>query len=344
MPPQAPAPAWYPDPKNSQQLRYWDGTRWTEHTHQLRPGILSGGPATPVAPQGRPNQGGLVPWWQTWFAIVPGLLLCLPVGLIGLWKRSGTSDIAKMTVTLVTIPLFAFALFTSSASGDSDENPDAKADDIAQTLPSETPTPEPTLEAPVMARAPAVTGSDVTDAREEIRDAGLKVGRIERQPSAKAAGTVLRQSIVKNTALELGSVVTLVVAAPFPRVPSVVGDGRASAIRQLEDAGFRVETSVENRTSGKDDVVLRQGPTSGTRAKPGSIVQLVISNYVKPAPVVQAPPSNCTPGYSPCLTPASDYDCAGGSGNGPAYTGYVTITGSDPYDLDSDGDGVGCES
>ena len=35
---------------------------------------------------------------------------------------------------------------------------------------------------------------------------------------------------------------------------------------------------------------------------------------------------NCTPGYSPCLTPASDYDCAGGSGNGPGYTGLVYVT------------------
>jgi uncharacterized membrane protein YgcG len=57
---------------------------------------------------------------------------------------------------------------------------------------------------------------------------------------------------------------------------------------------------------------------------------------------------NCTPGYSPCLIyhGGADYDCAGGSGNGPYYTALgVTyrISGSDPYDLDSNGDGVGCE-
>lgn len=27
--------------------------------------------------------------------------------------------------------------------------------------------------------------------------------------------------------------------------------------------------------------------------------------------------SNCTPGYSVCLPPAADYDCAGGTGDGP---------------------------
>jgi hypothetical protein len=54
------------------------------------------------------------------------------------------------------------------------------------------------------------------------------------------------------------------------------------------------------------------------------------------------PQQDCTPGYSPCLPTASDYDCEGGTGDGPKYTGRVDVTGSDPYDLDADGNGVGC--
>ena len=27
-----PAPNWYPDPRGEERLRYWDGTRWTDHT------------------------------------------------------------------------------------------------------------------------------------------------------------------------------------------------------------------------------------------------------------------------------------------------------------------------
>lgn len=58
--------------------------------------------------------------------------------------------------------------------------------------------------------------------------------------------------------------------------------------------------------------------------------------------------AGCTPGYSPCLVyhGGADYDCAGGSGDGPYYTrpGVVyRVSGSDPYDLDSDSDGRGCE-
>jgi hypothetical protein len=54
--------------------------------------------------------------------------------------------------------------------------------------------------------------------------------------------------------------------------------------------------------------------------------------------------SECNMNYSGCLKPnATDYDCAGGSGNGPYYTGRVQVLGYDEYGLDKDGDGWGCE-
>jgi hypothetical protein len=57
--------------------------------------------------------------------------------------------------------------------------------------------------------------------------------------------------------------------------------------------------------------------------------------------------ARCDPNYKgACLKPnVSDYDCAGGSGDGPYYVqGPVTVVGDDHYDLDRDGDGVACES
>ncbi len=54
---------------------------------------------------------------------------------------------------------------------------------------------------------------------------------------------------------------------------------------------------------------------------------------------------NCDPNYEgACLDPNSpDYDCQGGSGNGPDYTGPVRVVGTDRFDLDRDGDGAACE-
>jgi hypothetical protein len=56
--------------------------------------------------------------------------------------------------------------------------------------------------------------------------------------------------------------------------------------------------------------------------------------------------SECDPNYTgACLKPnVSDYDCEGGSGNGPYYTGEVTVVGVDHYGLDANGNGIGCES
>ena len=63
------------------------------------------------------------------------------------------------------------------------------------------------------------------------------------------------------------------------------------------------------------------------------------------AATAEAEASECDPNYSgACLNPYSaDYDCEGGSGNGPDYTGAVTVVGEDHYGLDADGDGQGCE-
>jgi hypothetical protein len=57
----------------------------------------------------------------------------------------------------------------------------------------------------------------------------------------------------------------------------------------------------------------------------------------------------CTPGYSPCLVwhGGADYDCYGGSGNGPYYTApgvtYHVNDSEDIYGLDANHNGLGCE-
>ena len=64
-----------------------------------------------------------------------------------------------------------------------------------------------------------------------------------------------------------------------------------------------------------------------------------------PVPLVQQGGGGCDSNYTgACVPISSDVDCAGGSGNGPAYVqGPVQIIGSDIYDLDRDGDGIACD-
>jgi resuscitation-promoting factor RpfB len=319
----------YPDPSDSQRVRHWDGSNWSGLSRPASPSA-----AISDSLESSASTQGPRPWWQTWFAIIPGLLLCLPLGPVGLWRRHGTSRVAKTVVTAGTVLLLAIAALMP-------DDP-ASTSTIPVAIPSDTPSPSLSPSAsPSLARVPAVKGLSLTKAKRKLRSAGLEVGDIARRPSNKSKDTVLKQDVREDTELEPASSVDLVVAAPYPRVPSVVGRQEASAIRKLKNAGFKVNKTTQTRTSGKDGVVLSQSRSGGTRAKPRSVVRIVISN-------VQRSPddggsSNCTPGYSPCLPPAYDYDCRGGSGNGPKYTGPVRVTGSDPYDLDRDGDGKACE-
>ncbi len=67
------------------------------------------------------------------------------------------------------------------------------------------------------------------------------------------------------------------------------------------------------------------------------------STVTAPAPATSGSGS-CTPGYDPCIAPGPDVDCEGGGGDGPRFVaGPVRVSGSDPYRLDGNGDGVGCE-
>jgi uncharacterized RDD family membrane protein YckC len=98
MPDMTQVPAgWYPDPAPQQaglppQSRYWDGTRWTEHTHVP---VQQGYPQAPAYPQtqapmyGAPAKATTTPdgqplasWWARAGASVIDYFVILPVWLV----------------------------------------------------------------------------------------------------------------------------------------------------------------------------------------------------------------------------------------------------------------------
>ncbi len=127
-------------------------------------------------------------------------------------------------------------------------------------------------------------------------------------------------------------------------VPQVVGKRLENAKEAVRRADLQV-TVVWKHSSKPARTVLSQSVSAGTEVRPRRTIRLVVSEGPKPPP---SPARDCTSGYSPCLVNHSgaDYDCYGGSGDGPYYTepGVVyTVSGSDPYSLDADNDGSGCE-
>ena len=319
---------WFQDPNDPRLIRYWDGRTWTAYS---LPKPEDWDPA---------SRGNPVVWWQTWWVVLFGLLLCAPVGLVGLWRRPGVSTGLRTGLTLAVVVLFGVVILTDDNSAPSRAN--APASKPESTFPTSSPKATPEETEPLRSVVPDVTGLARRQAERRLAAAGLVVENVREIPSELPPGTVLRQSKKVGASLLAGTSVTLMVAVPYPSVPDVVGRVKSVAVKLLQRAGFKVKLTTETRTSGESGVVLSQTPAGAERAKPSSLITVVVSSVVRP--VAQPPAQNCTPGYRPCLTPASDYDCAGGSGDGPKYAyGPIYVSGYDPYDLDADGNGVACE-
>jgi hypothetical protein len=88
------------------------------------------------------------------------------------------------------------------------------------------------------------------------------------------------------------------------------------------------------------EVTYTNGVETGRTLKSEEVTKQPVTQVV----AVGTKTSKCDPNYSGCVPIASDVDCAGGSGDGPAYVkGPVRVIGDDIYGLDRDGDGIACE-
>ena len=110
--------------------------------------------------------------------------------------------------------------------------------------------------------------------------------------------------------------------------------------------GEKVTTYIVKYIDGVE--VSRSIAREETTVQPVNEVTSIGTRVPEPVAVAApAPESNgCDSNYADvCVPIASDVDCAGGSGNGPAYVdGPLRIVGSDIYDLDRDGDGIACDT
>src|SRR4051795_2790564 len=91
----------------------------------------------------------------------------------------------------------------------------------------------------------------------------------------------------------------------------------------------------------------RQGVRVMNKLRLAFLLLVVLASFAgwQSAASARATKLRCHPSYKlKCLKPnAYDYDCIGGSGNGPLYTGLVKVVGRDVFRLDADHDGWGCE-
>jgi hypothetical protein len=273
---------------------------------KLPPPPKLGGAPMPAPP------GRVVPWSRVFVGTAATFLLIGVIGSIG-----DASDDRVMTAT--------------SPAASSTPSPSPSPEQTAAPAPAPAPT----------TKVPDVTGQSATSAERDLKRASLLV-TTDTKYSHAPAGTVIRQSIAGGERTNEGHVITLVVARAYPTVPSVLGDHVPAARNLLQDRGYdvRVSKQISSQPAG---TIIGTNPDPGTEVLPGRTITLIVA---KPAPSTgTGGGGSCHPSYTgACLDPnASDYDCAGGSGDGPKYTGLVHVVGPDVFGLDADGDGVGCE-
>ncbi|MBW9095693.1 G5 domain-containing protein [Microbacterium jejuense] len=141
-----------------------------------------------------------------------------------------------------------------------------------------------------------------------------------------------------------------VVTEPIPFTESRVDDATIpSGQTQVRTAGQDGEKTLTYRVHLLDGEEVSRELVAETVTREPVTQVIAVGTYVAPppppAPAPAAPVGGCDPNYADACVPiSSDVDCAGGSGNGPAYfDGIARVVGNDVYDLDRDGDGFACE-
>lgn len=160
-----------------------------------------------------------------------------------------------------------------------------------------TPTPP---SRPTRVVVPNLDGRTAAQARTALGGARLLLGEVDSVVTRDGApGTIVRQFPVAGDSVEPGRFVSVTIARDaLVTVPRVIGRAPSEARRALGDAELRAGSLTERERPGAI-TVLEQSIPAGTRVRPGTVVNLVISR----APVVIPADTPRTGGPAPVPPP-----------------------------------------
>lgn len=192
------------------------------------------------------------------------------------------------------------------------------------------------LSSETLVMTPGVEGSKVITYRVTYRDGHEDKREVQKEETTK-------QPVNQLTKRGTKEITTTEVTEPIAFGATTINDSSmdkgASKVSVVGMNGSKLVTYEVTKVKGAE---ISRKAVKETVTKPPVDQVTSIGTKVK-APVSAG--KNCDPNYSgKCVPIASDVDCGGGSGNGPAYVyGTVRVIGVDIYDLDRDGDGYGCD-
>ncbi len=304
---------WRPDPADGSRVRWWNGAYWTAHVS--RDGTVW---QEPMAARSRSRRV----WWIVAAAAL-GIILLI----------AAPSFMVLVAVVVLTTAIFALTkgMPTWLRLGSKRVAGVVAAGAVATLIVSGS------------VAAAASQGDQAPAARAALTPVEVVEEPDTPPPAARATPSAEPEPVLVVTEE------TVTEAIPFES--SVVDDpslpaGQVTVTTEGVDGQRSLVYSV---TWDGDREVKRELVSDSVTVAP---IAKVTANgtYVAPPPPPPPPPAapagNCDSNYADACVPiASDVDCAGGSGNGPAYFGGVArVVGSDIYELDRDGDGYACET
>ena len=129
------------------------------------------------------------------------------------------------------------------------------------------------------------------DARLALTEARLVLGKVTPKDSDKPEGTVIEQLPAANTAVDIGTLVSITVSSGKVPVPNVVGATQTDAKNTLLNAGFLVEVIIEENGAVPENTVISQNPAAEAVTLKGTTVTIKVSKL----PIVVAPTPSPTP-------------------------------------------------
>jgi hypothetical protein len=329
-------PGWYNDELDADLARWHDGSGWTSHTLVKADWRGPGAPPPPLQPAFAPAPEPTMWMPSAHAAPSPYELDDVVMSRTGMVDRYRTMPMWAR----VAGPAVAAAIVLGAVSSNDGGNTDDPSGPVATIV-------VPMDEAIEIAQSQI----DTTVSDLAIRRLIEAMCSTDVEASAASARSITREPAALSQLIEAAGDGALAHCEDdLQGRPSFLNDVYAAAVVDDVDAtssttAVATEATVASTPTTRPPTVTTKPPTATTKAPPRPTPATPPPTQA-PATTAAPPPtqSQCHPSYSGCLKANSpDYDCEGGQGNGPDYTGPVTVYGPDTFDLDRDNDGIGCE-
>jgi len=129
---------------------------------------------------------------------------------------------------------------------------------------------------------PDIRGQELMLAKNRIEQAGYVVGKIEfKESETYLKDLVINSTPLPGTELKKGNIVNIVVSTGVSKitVPNLYRKTKSKASKSLEKSGLKLgRVRYTTNTELPFDIIVSQDPSSGTKVKSGSSVDIVINH------------------------------------------------------------------